>query len=176
MKYKLLILTLIFVASIFATNETDKAAKKPRERKMLDDIETPVFTNKTEIPLKKEREEEEHDDVKIYIAREGWQTSIGFREMQKYLKTLAEICNDRIPRLVYGIAGGKNGIMMQISLKAQRKFYGARENTEEFLSAIVRDLERMPEPIAPEVRMTCSGKEIIKAYRSGDKIKVKFLL
>ena len=143
---------------------------------MIDDTETSVSTNAAPKDLKKEREDEEHDNVKIYIAREGWQTNIGFREMQKYLKTLAEVCNDRIPRLIRGIAAGKNGIMMQISFKAQKKFYGARENTEEFLASIVSDLEKMPEPINPEVRMTCNGKEIIKAYRSGEKIKVKFLL
>jgi len=190
MKHIFIFLSILFSVSILATNQvckvsksenqtntiTDKVIKQPRKRKMLEDTESAVSTNKTKVPLKMEREDEEHDNVKIYIAREGWQTNFGFREMQKYLKTLAEICSDRIPKLVYGIAAGKNGIMMQVSFKAQRKFYGARENTEEFLSAIVGDLEKMPEPIAPEVRMTCNGKEIIKAYRSGDKIKVKFLL
>ncbi len=176
MKNILLFLSLLFTLSILATNETENVIKKTRKRKMITDAESPVSTNTTPKNLKKEREDEEHDDVKIYIAREGWQTNVGFREMQKYLKTLAEVCNNRIPRLIRGIAAGKNGIMMQISFKAQKKFYGARENTEEFLSSIVGDLEKMPEPIAPQVTMTCNGKEIVKAYRSGDKIKVKFLL
>ena len=176
MKNIFLVFSLLFSLSVFASDVTNSVVKKPRKRKMLGDKAESVSTNKTISPLKKEREDEKHDNVKIYIAKEGWQTNIGFREMQKYLKTLAELCNDRIPRLIYGIAAGKNGIMLQVSYKAQRKFYGARENTEDFLSEIVRDLEKMPEPIAPEATMTCNGKEIVKAYRSGDKIKVKFLL
>ena len=179
MKHTIIFLSLLFAISISATNETKPLIKKPRKRKMINDAKPNVSTNATPKnlnELKKEREDEEHDNVKIYIAREGWQTNIGFREMQKYLKTLAEVCNSRIPRLIRGIAAGKNGIMLQISFKAQKKFYGARENAEEFLAEIVKDLEKMPEPINPEVRMTYNGKEIIKAYRSGDKIKVKFLL
>ncbi len=182
MKNTIIFLSLLFATSILATNETENLLKKPRIRKMIDNTQSTVSTNATPKnlknlkSLKKEREDEEHDNVKIYIAREGWQTNIGFREMQKYLKTLAEVCNDRIPRLIRGIDAGKNGIMMQISFKAQKKFYGARENTEEFLASIVGDLEKMPEPIAPQATMTYNGKEIIKAYRSGDKIKVKFLL
>ena len=179
MKHTIIFLSLLFAISVSATNDTETLIKKTRKRKMIDDTQSTVSTNaapKKTKNLKKEREDEEHDNVKIYIAREGWQTNIGFREMQKYLKTLAEVCNTRIPRLIRGIAAGKNGIMMQISFKAQKKFYGARENTEEFLASIVADLEKMPEPIAPQATMTYNGKEIIKAYRSGDKIKVKFLL
>jgi len=176
MKNIIIFFSLAIALAATATNETNTIIKKTRMRKMINDTKTSVSTNATPRKLKKERDDQKHDNVKIYIAKEGWQTNIGFREMQKYLKTLAEICNNRIPNLIRGIAAGKNGIMMQISFKAQKKFYGARENTEEFLTSIVGDLEKMPEPITPEVRMTCNGKEIIKAFRSGDKIKVKFLL
>ena len=96
--------------------------------------------------------------------------------MQRYIKRLAHLCEDRMPGLINGIAGGKRGILLNVSFKGQKSFYMARENTEEFLGAIIGDLEKMPEPVALSVYVMHNRVNIISAIKKGGKTKVKFLL
>jgi len=114
--------------------------------------------------------------VKTYLKREEWQSGVGYKEMQRYIKRLAHLCEDRMPGLVNGIAGGKRGILLNVSFKGQKSFYMARENTEEFLSAIIGDLEKMPEPVALSVYVMHNKVNIISATKTNGKVKVKFLL
>ena len=114
--------------------------------------------------------------VETFLNKEGWQSGIGYKEMQRYLKRLAHLCEDRIPGLVNGVAGGKRGILLNVTFKGQKSFYMARENTEEFLTAIIGDLEKMPEPVALAVYVTHNKHNIISAIKKGGKVKVKFLL
>ena len=114
--------------------------------------------------------------VETYLKREEWQSGIGYKEMQRYIKRLAHLCEDRMPGLVNGIAGGKRGILLNVSFKGQKSFYMARENTEEFLGAIIVDLEKMPEPVALSVYVTHNKRNIISAIKKNGRIKVKFLL
>ena len=125
---------------------------------------------------REDRKERRSPPVDTYVNREGWQSGIGYKEMERYVKRLSHVCSKRLPGMVFGIAGGKRGILLQVTFRAQRSFYMARENTEEFLKAIVADLERMPEPVAAAVYVTHNKREIIRAERKGKKIVVKFLL
>jgi len=114
--------------------------------------------------------------VKTFLNREGWQSGVGYKEMQRYLKRLAHLCEDRIPGLVNGVAGGKRGILLNVTFKGQKSFYMARENTKEFLTAIIGDLEKMPEPVVLAVYIVHNKRNIISAIKKGGKVKVKFLL
>jgi hypothetical protein len=114
--------------------------------------------------------------VETFLNREGWQSGVGYKEMQRYIKRLAHLCEDRMPGLVNGVAGGKRGILLNVTFKGQKSFYMARENTEEFLTAIIGDLEKMPEPVALSVYVTHNKHNIISAIKKGGKVKVKFLL
>ena len=114
--------------------------------------------------------------VETFLNKDDWQSGVGYKEMQRYLKRLAHLCEDRIPGLVNGIAAGKNGILMNVTFKGQKSFYMARENTEEFLGAILGDLEKMPEPVSLAVYVIHNKKTIIIARKERGKIKVKFLL
>jgi len=114
--------------------------------------------------------------VETFLNREGWQSGVGYKEMQRYIKRLAHLCQDRMPGLVNGVAGGKRGILLNVSFKGQKNFYMARENTEDFLSAIIGDLEKMPEPVALSVYVTHNKRNIISAIKKNGRIKVKFLL
>ena len=114
--------------------------------------------------------------VETFLNREGWQSGVGYKEMQRYIKRLAHLCEDRMPGLINGIAGGKRGILLNVSFKGQKSFYMARENTEEFLGAIIVDLEKMPEPVALSVYVTHNKRNIISAIKKNGRIKVKFLL
>ena len=114
--------------------------------------------------------------IETFLKREEWQSGVGYKEMQRYIKRLAHLCEDRMPGLINGIAGGKRGILLNVSFKGQKNFYMARENTEEFLSAIIGDLERMPEPVALSVYVTHNKRNIISAIKKSGRIKVKFLL
>ena len=115
--------------------------------------------------------------IEVYVDREGWQTGVGYKGMVHYTERLSNHLSKQIPGYIVGIAGGKKGIMLMVSFKAQRNFYLAQENTKEFLTAIVDDLaKRLPEPVAPLVTVKQNGKEIIRAERVGDEIKVDFLL
>jgi len=114
--------------------------------------------------------------VETFLNREGWQSGVGYKEMQRYLKRLAHLCEDRVPGLVNGIAGGKRGILMNVTFKGQKSFYMARENTEEFLTAIIGDLEKMPEPVALSVYVMHNKRNIITAIKENGKTKIKFLL
>ncbi|NLF40515.1 hypothetical protein GX586_13810 [bacterium] len=127
---------------------------------------------------REERQDRKIPPVDTYVDREGWQSGIGFKEMEKYVTRLGQICSERVPGLVYGIAGGKKGILLNCTDKGQRGFYMAKENTEQFLTAIVQDLMKLPEPVAPFAVMNCRGKPIVQATysRSSGKVEVKFLL
>ena len=114
--------------------------------------------------------------VETFLNKEGWQSGVGYKEMQRYLKRLAHLCEDRMPGLVNGIAGGKRGILLNVTFKGQKSFYMARENTEEFLSAIIGDLEKMPEGVALDAFIVHNKKTIISAKKKNGKVKVKFLL
>ena len=116
--------------------------------------------------------------VDTYVDGEGWQSGLGYKEMERYVKRLGVLCSERLPGLVQGIGAGKSGVLLLVTFKAQRSFYMARENTEQFMSAIVGDLERMPEPVAAVVHVKCEKTEIIRAYRSrsSGKTQVDFLL
>jgi hypothetical protein len=114
--------------------------------------------------------------IELYVDREGWQSGIGYRAMQDYVQRLANVCREQLPGLVRGIAGGKRGILLQVTFKGQRKLYFARQNTEEFLTAIVKDLATLPEPVALGVHVTHNQKEIIRAEHTGREVKVTFLL
>ena len=115
--------------------------------------------------------------IEVYVDREGWQSGIGYKGMVHYTERLSNHLSKNLPGYIEGIAGGKKGILLMVSFKAQRNFYLAQENTKEFLSAIVEDLaQRMPEPVAPLVTVTHNGKEIIRAERVGTEVTVKFLL
>ena len=114
--------------------------------------------------------------VETYVDQEGWQSGIGYRSMEHYLKRLARVCRERLPGMVVGIAGGKKGILLKVTFKAKRNFYLAQENTKELLTAIVKDLEKLPEPVAGQVIVTHNGQQIISAIRKGKEIKVDYLL
>ena len=115
--------------------------------------------------------------IEVYVDREGWQSGVGYKGMVHYAERLSNHLSKSIPGYVVGIAGGKKGILLIVSFKAQRNFYLAQENTKEFLSAIVDDLsQRLPEPVAPLVTVKQNGKEIIRAERVGKEVKVQFLL
>ena len=114
--------------------------------------------------------------IETFLNKNEWQSGIGYKEMQRYLKRLAHLCEDRIPGLVNGIAAGKRGILLNVTFKGQKSFYMARENTEEFLTAIIGDLEKMPEPVAPAVFVIHNKVTIITAIKKAGKIKVEFLL
>ena len=143
-----------------------------------------VINTKTNGVIKTKKNKIEHESprrkrskaVETFLNREGWQSGAGYKEMQRYLKRLAHLCEDRIPGLVNGVAGGKRGILLNVTFKGQKSFYMARENTEEFLRAIIGDLEKMPEPVALAVYVTHNKHNIISAIKEGGKIKVKFLL
>jgi len=114
--------------------------------------------------------------VETFLNKEEWQSGVGYKEMQRYLNRLAHLCEDRMPGLVNGIAGGKRGILLNVTFKGQKSFYMARENTEEFLTAIIGDLEKMPEGVTRDVFIIHNKKTIISAMKKNGKVKVKFLL
>jgi len=114
--------------------------------------------------------------VETFLNKEGWQSGVGYKEMQRYLERLAHLCEDRMPGLVNGIAGGKRGLLLNVTFKGQKSFYMAKENTEEFLTAMIGDLEKMPEPVALDVYIIHNKKTIISAIKKNGKVKVKFLL
>ncbi len=141
-------------------------------------VESPVANNNVpndvieqESPRRKRSKQ-----VATYLKREEWQSGVGYKEMQRYVKRLAHLCEDRMPGLVNGIAAGKRGILLNVSFKGQKSFYMARENTEEFLSAIIGDLEKMPEQVALSVYVMHNRVNIISAIKTNGKVKVKFLL
>ena len=116
------------------------------------------------------------NNVETFLNPKGWQSGIGYKEMQRYLKRLAHLCEERIPGLVNGIAAGKRGILINVTFKGQKSFYMAQENTKEFLTAIIGDLEKMPEHVSLAVYVIYDKRTIIKAMKSKGKVKVKFLL
>lgn len=127
---------------------------------------------------REDRRDKRSPPVDTYVAREGWQSGVGYRAMENYVTRLSNLCRERLPGMVAGIAGGKKGILLSVTFKAKRNFYLAQENTKEFLTAIVEDLEKLPEPVAAQVYVTHNGKQIISAMRPkrGKDVKVKYLL
>ncbi|MCX7846892.1 MAG: hypothetical protein N2595_02515 [bacterium] len=114
--------------------------------------------------------------IETYVEREGWQSGVGLRGMEHYVQRLANHLNKNIPGLIAGVAGGKRGILLIATYRGRRNFYRARENTEQFLKAIVDDLAtRLPEPVAPQVVVRYEGTDIIVAMRVRGKVHVKFL-
>jgi len=115
--------------------------------------------------------------IETYVDKEGWQTGVGYKGMEHYVNRLSAHLGKNLSGYVTGIAGGKKGILLLVTFKAQRNFYMAQENTKEFLTAIVNDLvKQMPEPVAPLVTVKQNGREIIRAEREGTEVKVTFLL
>jgi hypothetical protein len=127
---------------------------------------------------REDRRDKRSPPVDTFVDREGWQSGVGYRAMEKYVIRLSHLCRERLPGMVAGIAGGKKGILLSVTFKAKRNFYLAQENTKEFLTAIVEDLEKLPEPVAAQVYVTHNGKQIISAMRprKGKDVKVKYLL
>jgi len=114
--------------------------------------------------------------VEIYVDREGWQSGIGLRGMEHYVQRLANHVQKNIPGLIAGVAGGKRGILLITTFRGRRNFYRAKENTEQFLKAIVNDLAtRLPEPVAAQVIVRYNGADIIIAERVQGEVRVKFL-
>jgi hypothetical protein len=182
--------------------ETEKAAAPARDPATVEKkaVEQPVAEQPAEAkPVKESGEDEKTPEEKAledrqyaredrrnkrsppvdtYVDREGWQSGVGYRAMEKYVIRLSHLCRERLPGMVAGIAGGKKGILLSVTFKAKRNFYLAQENTKEFLTAIVEDLEKLPEPVAAQVHVTHNGKQIISAIRprKGKDVKVKYLL
>lgn len=113
--------------------------------------------------------------IETYVDNEGWQTGVGYREMQRYIQRLAIICEENLQGIVLGVAGGKRGVLLRVSPQRKVNLTYARENTEEFLTAIVNDLAAFPEPVATTVHVVADGNEIIRAEKRGDRVRVRFL-
>lgn len=114
--------------------------------------------------------------VETYVDREGWQSGVGLRGMEHYVERLANHVQKNIPGLIAGVAGGKRGILLITTYRGRRNFYRAKENTEQFLKAIVNDLAtRLPEPVAAQVIVRYNGADIIIAERVRGEVRVKFL-
>lgn len=115
-------------------------------------------------------------DVETYVDREGWQSGVGLRGMEHYVERLANHVQKNIPGLIAGVAGGKRGILLITTFRGRRNFYRAKENTEQFLKAIVNDLAtRLPEPVAAQVIVRYNGADIIIAERVRGEVRVRFL-
>jgi hypothetical protein len=151
-------------------SQAKKAAEKEKtpEEKALEDRQY----------SREDRRNKRSPAVETFVAREGWQSGVGYRAMEKYVTRLSYLCRERLPGMIVGIAGGKKGILLSVTFKAKRNFYLAQENTKDFLSAIVEDLEKMPEPVSAQVFVSQNGKQIISAMRpkKGKEVKVKYLL
>ena len=172
MKNKIILFTIIPVLLSFG-NEVKTTAANATNINTNIAAKTNVVseTIERETPRRRRR-----SGVETFLNPKEWQSGIGYKEMQRYLKRLAHLCEDRIPGLVNGIAAGKRGVLLNVTFKGQKSFYMARENTEEFLTAIIGDLEKMPEPVAPAVYVTHNKHTIITAIKKNGKVKVKFLL
>jgi hypothetical protein len=160
-----------------------QAAKQPvqaeKAKESGDDEKTPEEKALEDRQYAREdRRNKRSPPVDTYVDREGWQSGVGYRAMENYVTRLSHLCRERLPGMVTGIAGGKKGILLSVTFKAKRNFYLAQENTKEFLTAIVEDLEKLPEPVAAQVYVTHNGKQIISAIRpkKGKDVKVKYLL
>ena len=176
--FKLFILTTVFCfISLGAESKTNLNQNTAADTK-TNSLENSTANNTTENnTVERESPRRKRSKaVETFLNREGWQSGVGYKEMQRYLNRLAHLCEDRLPGLVNGIAGGKRGILLNVTFKGQKSFYMARENTEEFLAAIIGDLEKMPEPVALAVYVMHNKKNIISAIKEKGKIKVKFLL
>lgn len=112
--------------------------------------------------------------MKTYVDKEGWQTGTGYRQMQQYVKRLAILCENNLKGLIVGIAGGKRGILLRATPKAKINLLKAKENTKEFLTAIVNDLAQFSEPVAPVVYVTIKGDVVAQAELRGERVIVKF--
>lgn len=191
-------LCLIFSFSLLAaTDAAQKVPKTPLVKKALppniparveDTIqeEKPItYTSKkakySEAAIKERRQKRRSSKKKkekTYVDKNGWQSDLGRVAMEKYIERLLYLCQQRLPGMVTGIAGGKKGILLSVTFKAKRNFYLAQENTKDFLTAIVEDLEKLPEPVVAQVYITNNGQQIISAMRprQGQPVKVKYLL
>ena len=152
------------------------AENEPKEN-LTDDQKDPEKEAMEERRLEREqRRDKRSPPVEAFVDSEGWQSGVGYKAMEQYVKRLSLLCRERLPGMVTGVAGGKKGILLQVTFKAKRNFYLAQENTKEFLTAIVKDLEKLPEPVAAQVIMNHNGQQIISAERKGKDVKVNYLL
>ena len=113
--------------------------------------------------------------IEIHIEGEEWKTARGFQAAKEYANRLAVICSENISGLISGIAIGKRGIVLITNDRARRAFYLAQENTQEFLRAIVGDILKLPEPMAPAVVVRYGNSNMIAAYFKDNEIKVDYL-
>ena len=95
--------------------------------------------------------------------------------MQDYVERLKKVFSIRLSGLIEKVAGGKKGILLVVSDKAKRNFFLAQENTSQLLSAIVDDLDTMPEPVLLQVTVNYRNVPIIVCYRENGENKVEFL-
>jgi hypothetical protein len=156
--------------------------KKPVAESKAESVEpekTPEEKAKEDrLMTREDRRSKRTPAVEKFVSREGWQSGVGYRAMEKYVTRLSYLCRERMPGMVVGIAGGKKGILLSVTFKAKRNFFLAQENTKDFLTAIVEDLEKLPEPVSAQVFVSQEGKQIISAMRprKGKDVKVKYLL
>ena len=113
--------------------------------------------------------------IETYTDTVGWETANGYAVMQDYVERLKKVFSIRLSGLIEKVAGGKKGILLVVSDKAKRNFFLAQENTSQLLSAIVDDLDTMPEPILLQVTVNYRNVPIIVCYRENGENKVEFL-
>ena len=113
--------------------------------------------------------------IETYTDTVGWETANGYAVMQDYVERLKKVFSIRLSGLIEKVAGGKKGILLVVSDKAKRNFFLAQENTSQLLSAIVDDLDTMPEPVLLQVTVNYRNVPIIVCYRENGENKVEFL-
>ena len=114
--------------------------------------------------------------IETYTDTVGWETANGYAVMQDYVERLKKVFSIRLSGLIEKVAGGKKGILLVVSDKAKRNFFLAQENTSQLLSAIVDDLDTMPEPVLLQVTVNYRNVPIIVCYReNGENCKQRKL-